>query len=288
MPHSALPRSQSEKTTNTVLGFIAILFIVRFLDIFIIRSDEWFGEQVLTKVVGLALVFAYLWFNHLPTRCIGLSRHRLMSGLWLGAIIMVTALLAGYIAEWLYLYFANQHPTFYLQAQGHRLTPEAATVGGFGLAVLLLAGNVLNSLMEECFFRGFLMMHWLKRFSVRKAIVLQAILFGLWHIFWSIRDYLAGATDLPTFIGTTVVYCSIATLIGIAWGVLYWLTKNLWAVIIAHTLNNSVLNLLHLTTEQGAPNTIGIRTTVTVLVFLAIMLLLAKHQKAPSVTPSSR
>ncbi len=263
----------------TALYFVIFLFAVRCLDVFVIRSDQWFGEQVLTKVIGIIGVFSYLWLYRLPFHRIGFTSVQLRQGIFWGTTIILIALLAGYVSEWSFLFFSGQNPTFYLNPQGNSLIPEAVVTGSLTFAGILLAGNLVNSIMEESFFRGFLLWQLQEKFSVKQAIILQGLCFGIWHVFWPIRDYLTGQTDLSTCIGTCLVYGGISAVIGIAWGILYWQTKNLWSVIIAHTLNNSVLNMLHITTASGVPNTIGIRTTFLVIVFLVFTLMLVKYQQ---------
>ncbi len=277
--HKTQLSEQNNASFLKALYFIIFLFFVRFLDVFLIRSDEWFGEQVLTKIVGIICVFLYLQIYRLPFRTIGLTNHQLRKGIFWGTAIILIALIAGYTSEWLFLFLSKQNPKLYINPQGNSLIPETIVSGSFTYAAILIAGNIINSLMEESFFRGFLLFQFQKKFSIKQSIIIQGIFFGMWHIFWPIRDFLTGKTDVSTFIAICLIYCSISTIIGIAWGILYWQTKNLWTVIIAHTLNNSVLNLLHITTNGGTPNTIGIRTTVLVFVFFAITLLLVKRRQ---------
>ncbi|PID61099.1 MAG: hypothetical protein CSB44_08515 [Gammaproteobacteria bacterium] len=266
----------------TAVYFTLLLFLVRFVDVFYLRSDEWFGEQVVTKVAGIICILLYLWFHRLPLRSIGLNRFRLQEALFWGTAIILLALAAGYFSEWLFLLLVGQGPTFHVNPQGNSLVPDVPVYGSLGFAAILLAGNVVNSLMEEGFFRGFLLFQLEGRVSVRVAVLVQAVLFGLWHLFWPVRDFLTGQTDLLTCVVTCLVYGSISTVIGIAWGLLYCRTRNLWSVIVAHTLNNSVLNVLHITAIDGPPGTIGIRTTVIVIVFLVSTLLLVRFGKKDS------
>ncbi len=252
---------------------------MRFVDVFFVRSDEWFGEQVLTKVAGIVCILLYLWFYRLPLRSIGLTRHRLGYALAWGFAIIVIALVVGYFAEWLFLFLNGQGPTFYVNPQGNSLVADMPVYRSLGFAAILLGGNIVNALMEEGFFRGFLLFQFKDAFSVRKAVIVQGVLFGLWHVFWPIRDYLTGKTSLVACVSTCLIYGTISAVIGIAWGLLYSKTQNLWSVIVAHTLNNSVLNLLHITTIDGPAATIGIRTTFIVIVFLVSTLLFMKYAR---------
>ena len=58
-------RSETNDTAaflRAAVIIVVLCFALRVIDVFIIRSDEWFGEQVVTKVLGLAIVIAYaIW-----------------------------------------------------------------------------------------------------------------------------------------------------------------------------------------------------------------------------------
>ncbi len=55
---------------------------------------------------------------------------------------------------------------------------------------------------------------------------------------------------------------------GIVWGYLYLKTGNLWAAWIAHTLTNTALNLVHITTVDGMDSGMTIRMVAYLLVAL--------------------
>ncbi len=86
----------------TALYFICFLFVVRCLDVFVIRSDQWFGEQVLTKIIGIIAVFLYLWFYRWSFRRIGFTRIQLWQSIFWGTTIILMVLLAGYAGELLF------------------------------------------------------------------------------------------------------------------------------------------------------------------------------------------
>jgi len=73
---------------------------------------------------------------------------------------------------------------------------------------------------------------------------------------------------------TSAVYCVAATIIGLAWGVLFTLTDNLWIAVVAHTINNTVMNFVHIGTEAGDAYSLGIRTALLTISFLLIVLFL--------------
>jgi len=268
------------RTTNRsasfriVPAFTIILFAIRCLDVLVIRSDQWLGEQIVTKVFGIILIFSYAAFSSQSFRGIGFTAKKLWKSVYWGSTIILLSLFIGYAGEWLFLYVTGKNPVIYVMPEGNSLIPNSAISGGLGLGMILVLGNILNSIMEEGFFRGFLIGNLKRKLSIRAAVLIQALLFGIWHIFWPLRDFLDSKTDLTAFLVTSAVYCVAATIIGLAWGVLFTLTDNLWKAVVPHTKNNTVMNFVQIGTQAGDAYSLGIRTALLTISFLLIVLFL--------------
>jgi membrane protease YdiL (CAAX protease family) len=247
------------------------VFVLRIVDVFLLRSDEVFRVQVLTKVLGLILIVVYVWKVKGSLRSIGLHPSHWKFNVVLGLLTMTVGLLVGYGAEWLYLTASGAGPELYVAAEGHTLIPEDAATGGVFFALTLLMGNVINSFMEEGLFRGILLTHLGSRMSVWKANFVQAVIFGVWHIVWPLRDYLDGKTSLNAAVGISAGYVLLAGMIGFSWGYFYQKTNSLWGSWTAHTLNNSVINFIHVTTLAGAPSTLGFRVAIATLLVVFLL-----------------
>jgi membrane protease YdiL (CAAX protease family) len=84
---------------------------------------------------------------------------------------------------------------------------------------------------EEGLFRGYMQTHLEEVYPVRRAIIIQAILFGVWHFVW----------DLSPFDPFGMVqYVGITFLIGLLFGYFYSKTRNLAPLVFAHGLFDSV------------------------------------------------
>lgn len=84
---------------------------------------------------------------------------------------------------------------------------------------------------EEGLFRGYMQTRLEKAFTLRKAIVFQALLFGAWHFVWNLQPF-----DLPAM----MQYVTITFFIGLLFGYFYTKTRNLTPLIFAHGLWDSV------------------------------------------------
>ncbi len=208
--------NKGNSTFKAMLYIVAFLFLIRVLDIFVIQSDKWFGEQIVTKVVGIIIVFSYLKFKELPLNTIGLTKKQIKRSIFLGVTLILAALTIGYFTEYLYLFLAGKNPYIYFNPQQNTLLPTKIIPGSVMFAIILILGNIINSLMEEGLFRGLLMFGLREKLNLKTTILLQGILFGLWHIFWPLRDYFYSQTTLTECFVTCLVYCTISSIIGFA------------------------------------------------------------------------
>jgi len=85
---------------------------------------------------------------------------------------------------------------------------------------------------EEGLFRGYMQTRLSRVFSSRKAIFFQALLFGLWHFIWHVSplDWFG----MLMHVGDTFI-------IGLLFGYFYSVASNITPLVLAHGLNNSVL-----------------------------------------------
>jgi membrane protease YdiL (CAAX protease family) len=91
---------------------------------------------------------------------------------------------------------------------------------------LVLGAVVVAPVAEELYFRGFLLQGLWRSFGPRWAIVLSAVVFGIFHF---------GGARLQT-----VLPMVSATLIGLVFGYLFVRTRNLAVTVLAHALVNGV------------------------------------------------
>jgi membrane protease YdiL (CAAX protease family) len=84
---------------------------------------------------------------------------------------------------------------------------------------------------EEGLFRGYVQTHLEKPFTLRKAIVIQALLFGVWHFVWNLS---------PLDLFAMAQYVGVTFFVGLLFGYFYSKTKNLTPVVFAHGLWDSL------------------------------------------------
>jgi membrane protease YdiL (CAAX protease family) len=282
-PVSFIQRIALEKPILTGLALLAIAFVFRWVDTFVLRLDERLGEIILCKTLGFIMVIVFVWAAGRKLRDVGFHSRQLGPSLLIGIVITVIALVAGYGVE--FVAQLSKQPVFHFAG----IDPKAGVTGGFLFVLWLILGNIINSFMEEGLFRGVMIRLFRVRLSFWWANTLQAFLFGLWHLPWVLKWVQTGQIEEHGGIAAAAFSQFMPMLlIGFFWGYFYLKTGNLWTSWIAHFLNNSVFNLLHVTTADGLDSGLMIRGGVSLIVALLGMVLikvLAKRFQMPEVEP---
>lgn len=266
-----IKRTTFQRPILTGIVLMLIAFVFRLIDIFVLRLDERLGEIILSKTLGFSLVLFFIWAIGRKPNSIGFHGRRIVEGLLIGIAITVLPFLMAYAVEWIVLQQMGQDPRLLFSA----IDPKAGVTGGLLFALWLVAGNFINSFMEEGLFRGVMLNLNRMRLSCRKSIWLQALLFGAWHLVWVVKWYQTGAVSTASEIGMGIVANFLPQIcLGLVWGYAYLKTDNLWTAWIAHTLTNTTLNLLHVATIDAMDPGMSIRmTTFSIVSLLTIFLI---------------
>jgi membrane protease YdiL (CAAX protease family) len=267
-----------------ILYFIAWLF--KLLDNHILRLDELLGEAILTKSLGFLLVAAYVWACGRKLSDIGFHTRFLGKTLLIAGVSVVSLYLVAYTAQVVQLRVSGEDVGFVLSA----IDPRTGMSGGLGFAIWLLSANLVNSAMEEGLFRGTMVRHFLIRFSTWGALLLQASLFSLWHLNWPIRQLLDGKATIGEAAFEAIGLLLGTFIGGLVYGYLYFKTDNLWGAFLAHTINNSIFNVLFIRTSAGMQS--GLEFGLFLAIFLIGHVLLipliywfSKRLEMPEVKP---
>jgi membrane protease YdiL (CAAX protease family) len=267
------------------LVLLIVAVVLRVVDIFLLPLAEATGEAFLHKALGFVMVLVYLWAAGQPLAAIGLH------GRWVGRAIFIGA--AGVL---LVFFFTFGVQLGVLRAAGEQAALAVVAIDnktglareGCGFALWLFLGNLVNSFMEEGLFRGVMPTHFRLRLSPWRANLLQAVVFGLWHLAWPIWRLLDGHADLAAAASEGVIIVLASTVSGLAYGYLFLKTDSLWAPWIAHTISNTALNLLHVRTAAGLDADTGVLGPVLTVGYLALLLwtrVWAKYLRMPELKP---
>jgi membrane protease YdiL (CAAX protease family) len=284
------PRAQKwyERSLRHTILIPIILFIIavifKIFDVFVFNIDELLGEIIISKSLGFLLVVAYLWLVGKSVTAIGLHGKSVAKSLIIGSTGIVLILLFSYGLQFGVLVGAGKEPSLVFTA----IDPTAGVTGGVAFALFLLVGNFINSFMEEGLFRGVMLRHFRVSLSFWRANLLQAALFGVWHLNWPIKQFLTGQLDAGGLASQSLIILIATGIVGFAMGYLYLKTGNLWGPWIMHTINNSVQNMVHIQTIDGLDSDMMVFQIALTLSLVAIILFfraLTKRFQMPEVKP---
>jgi membrane protease YdiL (CAAX protease family) len=143
-------------------------------------------------------------------------------GIWKPVTIVIPLMFFSIGAMWLLYYLLSFYaPTFTLNYENtipYKFQGETAKIL-FSLKIIIII--LIGPIVEELFFRGFLLNRWTVKWNIRRAIFTSSLIFCLFH---------------DNIIGTFVV--------GIVMSTLYIKTRTLVIPIICHILNNTVATAL--------------------------------------------
>jgi membrane protease YdiL (CAAX protease family) len=274
-----------EHPIATALTLILIAGVFRLLDIFLLRLDERWGEIIVSKSIGVGLLLAFLLLAGAPPAAAGFSSRAVLPSVLLGAGLTVAALLLGYAAEVLHHAHRGECPVIQIAA----IDPKSGLTGAVPFAVLLIVGNLVNSLAEEGLFRGVQIPLFRRELSPWFTLALSATLFGLWHLPWALKTIALGSQGPSANVTMPLVANFLPqALLGVVWGYLYLHTGNLWGCVAAHTLTNSAVNFLHVRSSEGIDTAMPLRMTIftiTMLLGMVAIWYLAKRLQLPTVQP---
>ena len=211
-----LSKQVDGRDKGTILFWVFALFILA-LSVRI-PSALLFGMSYEKTPLIYLIVFTIVVVEKTDISAFGFRTQNIGEAIFRGLIFY--AILGGLtlLADYLLIYaFTNQTPF-----QSYVITTFLFAMPFHTLCV---------GVSEEGFFRGYAQTHLEKFYSTKKAILIQAVLFGIWHFVWNLNPFDPWGM---------VQYVAITFFMGLSFGYFYSKARNLASVVIAHGLWNSV------------------------------------------------
>lgn len=260
-----------------VLVFL-ICCAVRIVEYFWIRTDESIlAENFIHKVFGIFVMAVMLKIARLSWHDIGFKKadvvRNIFKGLALGAVCFAVA----YAAECVLLYCMNGNVHLSIYTSGFSLNGEAVKQTGVGFVLLCVGFNLINVWMEEGIFRGLFAKLLENKWSFTGAMLLIALLFGVWHWVMPMRDFLEGRSSLGNLLVMGIGYIILSGIMSVKWSMLYRMTGSLWMGLGDHLFNNVIVtNLLHVISNSEADNMQIVRIMIGQLISFALVMVYYK------------
>ena len=117
-------------------------------------------------------------------------------------------------------------------------------------------------------------------YAVDKNVTMNQGFVGFWHIIGPIRNYIDGVCSLNGMIANIVMLFTTSGLIGFKFAMLSKLEGALYMGMADHFVNNTIVNLLHVTTTSGMDELMFMRITVAQTIsFIIVLFIFIKKSK---------
>lgn len=268
--------ARTRRPAVLVLLLFLLCNLAKDIEFIYIQTDRTvLAENLFCKLFTIAVSFFAL--RRLAWRFseIGFKREGLLRGMAYGFSLGIGTFAASYLAEFLVLRAMGRTPRLRLFITNFALSDQ--TVAGLSLSALVICvfGNIFNVWAEEGLFRGLLLKIGGEALSPARANLLQALLFGLWHVVTVVVWVRAGMLDIPSAVVFAFGYLVLAGALGYEWGLCAVLTGTLWTGVFEHFFNNFIGNALHMVTETGIDELQILRIALSNFLSLGIVVLAA-------------
>ncbi|MDR2957096.1 MAG: CPBP family intramembrane metalloprotease [Coriobacteriales bacterium] len=273
-----------------ILLFYTSCFIFRFIEYFIIRTDQSIlGEAFIHKLIGIVLLVVAVWLLKYQWREIGFDRRGVILYLGVGLALGVGVYIIAYAVEMTVLVMAGNSPSLEFFATSYTTEGNRVLDSGMFLVLVCLIGNVINVVMEEGVFRGLFIRVAAERHAFWLACVFSSLLFGFWHIVQPLRNVFDGTQSWPGAMMMGLMLIGTSALAGFIYVLLVKLTGSIWASMAVHFVNNTSANLIHVVAQGNTDAMMTMRITVassllSVIVIVAYLVFLKKRQRSQSIT----
>jgi membrane protease YdiL (CAAX protease family) len=279
------PEKQSQHAIRFILLFYMLCLAARLLEIFVFRTDQGiFGEAFIHKLFGIAAMGVALYALGMKWRDIGFALTKIPRGLLVGALLGGVAFALAYGIEFLIQSLNGSAPSLRFYATSYNVIGNTALSSAGVFILIVIAGNIINVVMEDGVFRGLFMRLGESRFSFPKAMLFSSILFGFWHGIMPIRNFLDGNQSGAGAAMSVLLLVITSFIFGVELCLLTKLEGSLWAGMTVHFINNASVNLLHVVSSSGTDvmQTMRIAIAQTIIFIIVAVLYVKKSKKRSS------
>ena len=268
-------KNAKSKPILFILGFYAICCVFRGIEYFLLRTDQSvIGEAFIHKLVGIALLAAALSVIGYKWRDIGFLFNKFIRDTGKGVLLGGGVFILAYSVEVIIQMMAGNAPTLNFYVTSYAIGGNRSLQGGFWLLLFCIVGNLINVIMEEGVFRGLFCKLTEEKHSFLFACIFSSLLFGFWHIAQPLRNFIDGEQSAMGAVMSGILLVVTSALLGIQYCMLNRITGSIWAGTAAHFINNTTINLLHVSTTSGVDEMQTVRITIAQTVSFIIVLVI--------------
>ena len=214
------------------LLFLLVSLVFRVIDIFVLELDETPFNIIISKVVPLFLMLLYVGIVYKSFKPLGIHRKSFIKNFTLGCIVFILFYGIDMLTNFLIATWLNYSP---------RIIFTSFNIFYLSYFIFFL---IVNSFMEEGLFRGIMMRSFMVKTSKTTSNLLQALLFGLWHLVWPIKSLTNENSSIFFTTMFAFYYVFFSSLFGLLAGYIFQKSSSLINVVVFHTLWNFFVSFL--------------------------------------------
>ena len=268
---------EKRRTMRIISMMFILLMVIRVIEIIFVKTDQtWIGENILHKICCILLIWIALDMLGIHWSDLGFSKKGVSAGLKYGLTLGISTFFLSYAAEFAALFAMGKHPSLRFYITNFSLTQAHSNGSSLAAAVVCIIGNIVNVYAEEGLFRGLFCKIGIPCYSQKSTNIIQALLFGIWHITNVINPLIDGSMNAAMAVFMGIGYILLSGILAYEWGMCAALSGTLWIGASEHLFNNFISNSLHTVTETGADELMIIRITLSNVLSLLFVLIISQ------------
>lgn len=265
----------------SVLVIYILCFIFRMIEYFMIRTDQTLlGEAIIYKIAGIIILWIAIKMLSTDFEFIGFKRKGIFKNFAFGLLFGISVFAAAYGAEILIAVSQGNFQSLQFYVSSYAVDKNIGNQTGILFFLICIVGNIVNVLMEEGVYRGLFQKILQQKYKFIAAAIICSILFGAWHVIGPIRNYYDGLSSMGGMAANIFMLVITSSLVGFKAAMITKLTGSLYMAMGDHFVNNTIVNILHVTSYTGADELMFVRITIAQsLSFLLVLIFYIWKQK---------
>ncbi len=227
------------------------------------RTDRtWVGEAVVHKLIGILVLFISAGILHFSAAEIGFSKEGAFANLGKGLAFGLCTFAVAYTVECLIINSLGNFDSLQLYVSTYAIDKNLGYNTSLLFFLVCIAGNIINVLMEEGVFRGLFNKILSQKYSFILSALIASALFGFWHIVGPVRNFLDGESSMAGTVANSAMLVFTSALVGFKFAMLTKMTGSIFMGMGDHFVNNTIVNILHVVSKDGADQMMALRVAV--------------------------
>lgn len=261
------------KSIITILIIYSLCFIFRAIEYFVIRTDETFiGEAFIHKLLGIGILILAIKIFHFSFAEVGFKTGVAFYDILKGLAFGIATFIIAYGVEIIIVAASGNLDGLQFYVTAYSVNGNIGHQTDFYFFIICIVGNIINVLMEEGVFRGLFQRILNSHFKFIIAAIIASVLFGFWHIMSPLRNYIDGNQSLGGFIAESCLLIGTSALVGFKFAMMGKLTGNLYMAMGDHFVNNTIINILHVVSTNGADSLQVVRISIAQSISFSVVL----------------